>query len=234
MIRKFFRLILLGIILIVLIIIFAPTLIKGAGNALLTSANDSSAQGIAQILPHAQGKGADLQIKLDGLTANSPYYVSLDQGQCSGASLYTVGRIVTDGNGAATTTLPLNDLQNSIQQNLWLNVHRGSDTSGQSVACGQVLSNDNVLSQFGNAPTVTTSSSSLVVNPSISNSSNSTDVPNGVVNTNNPAIDTNAGTDNNPQASLVGRRHSITAFPDTGVAPAKSNFYDNYSFPRKY
>ena len=73
MIRRFFRLLLLCIVTVVLIIFFAPSLIKGAGDALITSIDNSAAQGIAQVIPHDQGNGADLHVKLDGLTANTRF-----------------------------------------------------------------------------------------------------------------------------------------------------------------
>ncbi len=226
MIRRFFRLVLLCVVVVVLIILFAPSLIQGAGNALLSSVNNSAAQGIAQFIPHAQGNGADLQVKLDGLIANSAYYISVDQGRCGGPALFRVGKVVTDGNGSATTTLSLNGLQSALQQNLWLDVHRGTDTSGQSVACGQLLSTESVLAQYGVVPTVTTKSSSP--------SANSTGVPTGVSNTNSPTPNTNSSADNGPLYTHIPGGLHVTDFPDTGVAPAKSNSYDNYRFPRKY
>ncbi len=233
MIRRLFRLLIMAIVVVVLLILFAPTLIRGAGNALISSVNNTSAQGIAQFIPHTQDNGADLQIKLDGLQANTNYYVSLDEGQCGGNSLFHVGKISTDNNGSATAMLSLknvgntfNNLRNAFQQGLWIDVHQGDDISGQSVACGQVLSAGNFLVQSGGSPTPTVATSS--------NSSTSvvipTTVPSGVTNTNTNA--TSSNTSNN--ASPTPSSNSSGGFPNTGVAPASNSTYDNYTYPRKY
>jgi len=220
-IRRFFRLVLLSIVTVVLIIFFAPSLIKGAGNSLITSIDNTAAQGIAQIIPHAQGNGADLQVKLDGLTANTDYYISLDQGQCGGTALFNVGKISTNANGSTTATLSLNDLRNALSQGLWLDVHQGTDASGQSIACGQILSNDSAITQLGSTPTTSTDTSTPIPTTAVSNSYTTTTSP---VN--------NVDTSVSDRAALHG--HGVSSFPDTGVAPATNNSYDNYTFPRKY
>ncbi|GAC1343366.1 MAG: hypothetical protein NVSMB27_03220 [Ktedonobacteraceae bacterium] len=209
---------LLCIVTVVLIIFFAPSLIKGAGNALITSIDNSAAQGVAQLIPHAQGNGADLQVKLDGLAANTNYYVSLDQGQCGGTALFNVGKISTDANGSSTATLSLNDLRNALSQGLWLDVHQGTDASGQSIACGQILSNNSAIAQFGSTPTST-----------------STDTPTPIPTTAVSNIPTTSPV-NSLDTSVSDRAalHGVSSFPATGVAPATNNSYDNYTFPRKY
>lgn len=221
MIRRFFRLLLMIIAVVVLLILFAPTLIRGAGNALINSINNTSAQGIAQVIPHTQDNGADMQIKLDGLHANTNYYVSLDAGRCGGAVLFNVGKISTDSNGSATSMLSLNNigaalnnLRNALQQGIWIDVHQGGDATGQSVACGQVISSGNFLVQSNNSSTPT-------VAP--------TTVPSGVTNTSTTPTSSNA---HNSGSQSQGT-HSSNGFPNTGVAP-DSNSYDNYAYPRKY
>jgi len=198
---------------------------RGAGNAVVTSLNNTAAQGIAQIIPHAQGNGGDLQVKLDGLTANTNYYVSLDQGRCGGTALYNVGKVTADANGSTTATLSLNDIRNALQQGLYLDVHAGTDTTGQSIACGQVLSTDSIISQFtgsGNNSTTPTATT-------VSVTSNATPTsPPITIPTNTSSVDT-SGTD-----SLFLHGRLFGGFPDTGVAPANTNGYDNYTYPRKY
>lgn len=232
MIRRFFRLLLMIIVVVVLLILFAPTLIRGAGNALINSINNTSAQGIAQVIPHTQDNGADMQIKLDGLHANTNYYVSLDAGRCGGTILFNVGKIFTDSNGSATSMFSLNNigdalnnLRNAFQQGVWIDVHQGSDVTGQSVACGQVISNGNFLVRSNNSstPTVATSSNSSIF------VGTPTTVPSGVTNTSTTPTSSNAHNNGSqPQGN-----HSSNGFPNTGVAP-NSNSYDNYTYPRKY
>jgi hypothetical protein len=219
-IRRFFRLLLLCIVTVVLIIFFAPSLIKGAGDALITSIDNSAAQGIAQVIPHDQGNGADLHVKLDGLTANTNYYISLDQGQCGGPALFNVGKISTDANGSSTATLSLNDLRNALSQGLWLDVHQGTDASGQSIACGQILSNNSAIAQFGSTPT-STDTPTPIPTTAVSTISTATTSP---VN----SLDTSVS----DRSALQG--HGVSSFPATGVAPASRNSYDNFTFPRKY
>lgn len=226
MIRRFFRFLLFCVVVIILIILFAPSLLKGAGNAVVTSLGNTAAQGVAQIIPNATGQGADLQVQLSGLTANTNYYVSLDQGQCGGTALFNVGKITTDSGGSTTATLSLNDLRNALQQGLYLDVHAGTDATGQSVACGQVLSTDSIISQFtgssNTTPTPTTVS--VTTNANATPTSPPITVPTAVVNTNT------SNTSDSP--FLHGRLFG--GFPDTGVAPASGSSYDNYTYPRKY
>ncbi|MFL5625451.1 MAG: hypothetical protein ACJ788_07620 [Ktedonobacteraceae bacterium] len=237
MIRRLFRLLIVAIVVVVLLILFAPTLIRGAGNALISSINNTSAQGIAQLIPHTQDNGADLQIKLDGLQANTSYYVSLDEGQCGGNSLFHLGKISTDDHGSATAMLPLknigntfNNLRKAFQQGLWIDVHQGSDVSGHSVACGQVLSAGNFLVQSGGSPTPTVATSSNSSASVVTPASNPTKVPSGVTNTNTNA--TSSNTSNHTSATPP--PNSSGGFPNTGVAPAGNSSYDNYTYPRKY
>ena len=226
MIRRFFRFLAFCLVVIVMIILFAPTLLKGAGNAVLSSLGNASAQGVAQIIPNATGQGTNLQVQLSGLTANTDYYISLDQGQCGGTALVNVGKITTDSSGSSTATLSLSSIGNALQQSLYLDVHQGA-ASGQSVACGQVLSTDSVISQFSGSSTTTPTATtvSTTTNSSVSTPTTSTAaVPTGVSNTDTSSI--------SDSTFLHGRLFG--GFPDTGVAPADSGSYDNYTYPRKY
>jgi len=218
-----FRLVILAILVIIALIIFTPNLVKGAGNAILNSLNSSSAQGIAQIIPHSQGSGADLQVQLSGLTANSNYYVTLDQGQCGGATLYTIGKVSSDSNGSSTALLSFNNLGNALTQGLWLDVHQGGNANGQSVACGQVLNLDAVL---GITPTVTVAPTAIPTTPPTTGTPTPTSSITGTTNSTD-------NTDRNPPL-VGGRGFTSNGFPNTGVAPASSNSYDNATFPRKY
>jgi len=215
-------------VVIILIILFAPSLLRGAGNSVVTSLNNTAAQGIAQIIPHAQGSGADLQVKLDGLTANTNYYVSLDQGQCGGTALFNVGKITSDANGSTTATLSLNDIRNALQQGLYLDVHQGTDTTGQSIACGQVLSTDSIISQFGGSTNNGTTPTATTVAVTANATATPTSPPITIPTSNTSSVDS-SGRDS---SFLHG--HMFGGFPNTGVAPANNSSYDNYTYPRKY
>src|SRR5579872_3720415 len=108
--KRLFQLIFFGIVTIVLVVMFAPSLIRGAGNALLSSANNSAAQGFSSLVPDAQGKGLTLQMNVSSLNPNSDYFVTLDRDECGGQVLANVGKITTDGNGATTANLSVGDL----------------------------------------------------------------------------------------------------------------------------
>ena len=227
-IRRFIRFLFLCIVVVVLIIVFAPSLLRGAGNAVVTSLNNTAAQGIAQIIPHAEGKGADLQVKLDGLTANTSYYVSLDQGQCGGPALFNVGKITANASGSTTATLSLNDIRNAVQQGLYVDVHEGTDTTGQSVACGPVLSTNNIISQFTGSSSNDTTPTATTVAVTSKATATATSPPIIIPTTNTSSVDTS----NTDSLFLHGRL--LGGFPDTGVAPANNSSYDNYTYPRKY
>src|SRR5712692_10246412 len=190
--RTLFRLLVLGAAVVVLFTLLAPSLVKGAGNALLTSINGST-----QILPALQGKSITLQIHLDSLSPNTHYEVSLDRDQCGGLTLLDVGQITTDQNGTASVDFSLASLGDALQHSVWMNIHQGPDVSGQSVACGPVQVNDAILA------TLSTPASS----------NNVTQDP-GALNSRPP--------------------HVLNQMPHTGVAPAQKDWYDNYTFPRKY
>ncbi len=152
--KRLFKLVFFGIVAIVLVIMFAPNLIRGAGSALLSSVNNSAAQGVSSLVPNAQGKGLALQINVSGLNPNADYYVTIDRDECGGQVLANVGKITTDGSGATTATLSVGDLTGIIQNTLYLDVHQGTDANGQSVACGQIQVNGAVASLTGSPTTI--------------------------------------------------------------------------------
>lgn len=212
--KRLFQLVFFGIIAVVLVVMFAPSLIKGAGNALLSSVNNSTAQGFSSLVPDTQGKGLSLQINASGLNPNSEYYVTLDRDECGGQVLANVGKITTDGSGATTASLPVGDLASLIQNTLYLDVHQGADANGQSVACGQVQINGAVASLIGSAtPTGSTTTSTTTTSNSTITSSSAGD---------------------SPVSGFLLHHSPFGGFPNTGVAPARGNSYDNNSFPRKY
>ncbi len=218
MIRLLTRLIGLGIIGLGLFIVLGPGLIKGVGNALISSLNNSTAYGLAQIVPATQGKGSVLHIKLDGLAANTTYDVTLNEDSCGGAVFHNFGKVKSDKNGSILYDFSLADLSTAIQKNLWLVVHKGNNASGPSVACGSVQINDTLLAQLNGA---TPTSAVSTGTPAIDLSPNPASAPTSVAN------DPLAQSNRPPGKSSHG-------FPNTGVASGGSNSYDNYTFPRKY
>ncbi len=217
--KRLFKLVFFGIVAVVLVIMFAPSLIRGAGNALLSSANSSAAQGFSSLVPDTQDKSLTLQINVSGLNPNSDYFVTLDRDECGGQVLANVGKITTDGSGATTANLSVGDLTDLLQHTLYLDVHQGADANGESMACGQVQINGAVTSLLGTPSTISgttsggsTTSSTTTSNATISSSSAGDTSGNGFLLHHSPFGD----------------------FPDTGVAPTGGNNYHNPSFPRKY
>lgn len=212
--KRLFQLVFFGIVAAVLVVMFAPSLIRGAGNALLSSVNNSTAQGFSSLVPDAQGKALTLQINVSGLNPDSDYFVTLDRDECGGQVLANAGKITTDASGATTASLSVGDLAGLIQNTLYLDVHQGADANGQSVACGQVQINGAAASITGSAtPTGNTTTSTTT-------SSNSTI--------------TSSSAGNLPASAFLLHHSPFGGFPNTGVAPARDNSYDNNSFPRKY
>ena len=216
--KRLFQLVFFGIVAVVLVIMFAPSLIRGAGNALLSSVNNSAAQGFSSLVPDAQGKGLTLQINVSSLNPNAEYYVTLDRDECGGQVLANVGKITTDASGATTANLSVGDLTGLLQNTLYLDVHQGADANGQSVACGQVQINGTGVSLTGSAtPTSSTTSSTTT---------NTTTTSNSTI--------TSSSVGDSPADGFLLHHSPFGGFPNTGVAPAKGNGYDNNSFPRKY
>ncbi|MHB8600354.1 MAG: hypothetical protein ACYDER_26540 [Ktedonobacteraceae bacterium] len=210
--KRLFQLVFFGIAAVVVVIMFAPSLIRGAGNALLSSVNNSAAQGFSSLVPDAQGKGLTLQINVSNLNPNSDYFVTLDRDECGGQVLANAGKITTDGSGATTANLSVGDLTGLLQNTLYLDVHQGADANGQSVACGQVQINGAVASLIGSPTTTSTTSTTTSSNSTITSSS----------------------VGDSPGSGFLLHHSPFGGFPNTGVAPDSGNGYDNNSFPRKY
>jgi hypothetical protein len=221
------RLVAVAIALLACIVFFAPSLIRGAGNTLISALNNSTAQGVAQLIPGLQGKSDALQLQISGLLPSTAYYVTLDQGNCPGPALIDLGKVSTDGSGGISSMLTLSQLQSALQgafqgdlqQGLYVDVH-SSDPSGQSVACGKVLSQLSLLVTPTPTPTAApvTPTPTTGVTPTASPTSTPAPTP-------TPATTSNTVT-------LHDRGYS--GFPDTGVSPSGGNSYDNYTYPRKY
>ena len=226
--KRLFQLVFFGIAAVVLVIVFAPSLIKGAGNALLSAANNSAAQGFSSLVPAAQGKGASLQINVSGLSPSSDYYVTLDRDECGGQVLANLGKITTDGSGATTTSLPVTDLGSIVQYTLYLDVHQGNDAGGQSVACGQVQVNNAVAYLAGTPAAVKGTASPTTSIP--------TPTPTPTTATSSTTTTTTGSVGDSPADGFLPIMHHnpFGGFPNTGVAPAQSGGYDNNTYPRKY
>jgi len=203
-IKLLLRLLLIGVVGFFLLVLYRPDFVANAGNALLNG-NNGNVVGSAQLLPNTEGKGSSLQISLQGLTSRLHYVVTLDQGSCGGKVLATIGSVTADGQGNALATIEQANLNAAVTQGVWVNVHQGS-ASGPSVACGRVQTNSATVGQKGTSTSTYIAPIGTSVTP--------------VNNTTNTTL--------SPSTSGVG------GFPQTGVAPAKNDTYNNYTFPRKY
>ena len=204
MFAKIFRLFLILVIVGALIWFLAPRIFDGAANSIIISPG-SQAQGLAQFVPASAGsptsaKG-DLQVNLTGLTPDTTYEVSLDQGQC-GSTHADLGPAKSDANGNFYIELPMNSLD--TQQTWYIDVLQ----QGQSVACGQLETNQDANAQAINAggpnvfgPQPAQAQTDIANSNSVPNSTTSSTLPN---------------------------------LPVTGVNSGGSQQYDNNQYPRKY
>lgn len=138
----------------------SPRLFDQAANSLITSASSvSHAQGLAQFVPANvnQTKKGALQVKIDGLSPNTVYDVTLDQGQC-GANGIDLGTINSDGNGSFDNSFSLANLRQDVTW--FIDIHQ-QNAGGQSVACGQLETNATSGSQVITGPNVFGGSQSL-------------------------------------------------------------------------
>lgn len=191
----------------------APRLFDQAANSLITSANASisQAQGLAQFVPASvnQTKQGNLQVKIDGLTPNTVYDVTLDQGQCGQMSM-DLGTVNSDDNGSFYNEFALSSFKPDATW--FVDIHEQNAT-GQTVACGQLETNSasgaQVISASNGGPNVF--------------GGNSQSVPNdqGQTPTATPTTTTNTPT-------------QPSGLPNTGVDPGNNQQYDNDTYPRKY
>lgn len=205
---KFVRALLVLIIIGVLVWYFAPRLFSDAANSLINSVDSSvaQAQGLAEFVPagvnSSQSSKGDLQINLSGLTPNSKYELTLDQDQC-GSTVKDLGPVNSDTNGGFYIELPLASLD--VKQIWFVDVHE-QDALGQSVACGQLQTNQSSSTQAIDAtqsgPNVFGAQQPLQ----------------------NSQSDTASSTANAKPTHL----------PNTGMDPDNHQQYDNNQYPRKY
>ena len=212
MIKLLLRLVLIGVVGFFILVLYRPDFVAKAGNALLNG-NNGKVVGSAQLLPNTEGKGSSLQVSLQGLTSRVHYVVTLDQGSCGGKVLATVGSITADGQGNALANIEKSNLDATVAQGVWVDVHQNS-ANGPSVACGQVQVNSTVAVQQGNTNNNGTTTNMTPVSASVS-----------------PVNNTSNNTSN---TTLYPINSAVGGFPQTGAAPAKDDSYDNYKFPRKY
>ncbi len=218
MIGRLLRLIGLLVVIGFFIYLFHPDFIRNAGNAFPGSLNHSNAYGSAQLIPDTQGKGNNLQVNLQGLSSNVHYVVALEEGGCGGTVIKSFGGNA-DTHGNANSLISLSDLASAAQQGLWVNVHRDT-ISGPSVACGQVQINKQLVSQA-----VSTAPTSTPI-PVATRVPTTTHAPTSTVTTSDFV--------NDPTTARGTLNRVNAGFPQTGVAPAKSDSYENYTYPRKY
>jgi hypothetical protein len=206
MFRCLFRLILLGVLAIVAIIILAPRFLDQAGNSLLNALNNSAVSGLAQFIPaNFTDKNTHLQISINGLSANGKYDVTLDNTACGNPFIIDLGPVTADSSGNINQVFNLGKFDTG--QTWYVDVHKGSDASGNALACGQLVINatsvaDEVTPIITLSPGITEQTSA----PTIANV------------TPTPTLITTPG----------------VTLPHTGVKPGDNNTYDNYVYPRKF
>ena len=161
------RLLLLGVVVVVLAAMLLPQLLARAGNSLLSNINPSapSLSGLAQFIPaNFLDKNNQLQIFLNGLSANKKYEVTLDPGSCGNSGSVNVGLVSSDGSGNVTTTFSLSPL-NKNSGGWFVDIHTGTGASDPAMVCNQLNTNDssaaadvtNAILQLSPVPTDLTS-----------------------------------------------------------------------------
>lgn len=218
MIKALIRLLTLGIIVLAVLFFLTPRFISGAGNSLVSSTDNSSASGVAQLIPDSQGKHTMLQVKLDGLQPKTRYDITLNEDQCNGPIVNDAGTVTADQNGGSVSQSLVAKLSDSAKHTFWLNIHLGGDASGTTIACGQVQLNDQAFSGIQSPNQADTSSQQA---PTNLQSQQEQSVLESV----------GSGQGSNIPNEL---RNRVLGYPQTGVAPAEKDTYDNYTFPRKY
>jgi hypothetical protein len=194
MVRLFRTLVILAAVFVVLLF-FHPDALVTAGDA-LKAVGSSKASGTAHMLLDQAGKAVNLHVDVQGLTLHLDYIVTLNEGQCDGKVLATLGKVTPDAQGHVQTTLSYKDLS-AVQQSgsVWVNVHQG-DASGPSVVCGQVRLENTASGQ--------------------------------------PQADTSVSGNGKNQSVQGFAPTTVTNLPKTGVAPANTDSYDNYTYPRRH
>ena len=197
------RSILLVAVVILAIFVFAGSLIGKAGNSLLNAFNNSAVSGYAEYVPANSSNQSDsLQVSASNLAHNGAYHITLDGNNCGGSPVIDVGDAVSDSSGNINQAFPVQKFDTS--QIWYIDIHQGTNSSGSTVACGQLVINSNT-SALQSTPFLSMSpaSTSQVVSP--------------------PTI---------PEVTPTATPEM--GFPNTGVRPGDKNHYDNYVYPRKY
>jgi hypothetical protein len=217
-----FRLLLVIFAVFVLLMIIRPQYVANAGTALLSPTSDSGSSGMVQVVPLDTGQsGTTFQINLPALVANFRYTITLDEGKCGGKVLKEISGVhgvQTDGNGTLNKSITIDDLNAAVTDGVYLDVHQG-DSSGTTVACGQIKLNSGIATQMASdqTPTPVFNLNSLAVTPTVNTSyTGGTAVATSAANATPTAVSTTPG------------------LPATGVNPGTSSNYDNYKYPRKY
>lgn len=238
MLRFMLRAVLVVAVVVFFLFLIRPAFIFNAGNTFLNSVGSSTAYGSAQVVPDTQGNGGNLQINLQGLTSRFSYVITLDQGQCGGPILKTFSNVVSDNNGNISNTFSLADIKSATQPGVWINVHTGNSPQGPSVACGQVQTNNSLLTQ-GNSSTITAYNNTDSVSTVTVGSTypTPTPVPTSAP-TPTPTLAPSTGTFGDSfdfrNSSMYGSTQP-GGFPQTGVAPPQGgNSYSNYTYPMKH
>ena len=212
MIRLLSRLLFLGVLVVLVLALFAPKYLEQAGNSLITAFNNSAATGLAQYIPsNVADKDNHLQVSVQGLSPNTKYEVTLDADNCNGSPMKDVGPVTSDGSGSVTAEFTLASLDTN---RVWfVDIHQGPTSSGTTVACGRLEINKDSASQVSTPTTLDTNGDTFT----LSLGSNTT---------------TGSGS---AQAPSTGSTPTTPkGFPQTGVNPGGKNSYKNTTYPRKF
>jgi hypothetical protein len=165
--RRLFRLLVFGAVIFAILALLLPQFLARAGNTLFNNNNSSAnpVSGLAQFIPaNFLDKNNQLQIFLNGLSANKKYEVTLDPGTCGNSGSVNVGLVTSDGSGNVTTTFSLSPLiKNS--GGWFVDIHTGTSASDPAMVCNQLNTNDssaaadatNTILQLSPVPTDLTS-----------------------------------------------------------------------------
>ena len=221
MIRALFRLLFLGVVVVIVLALFAPRYLEQAGNSLISAFNNSAATGLAQYIPaNVNDSNSHLQLSIQGLPVNTKYEVTLDPGKCNGSPNQDIGPITSNANGSVAGEFKFGTLNTA--QTWFVDLHQGPTASGTTVACGQLEINKDSASQSNDTTTLSTNGDTFSV--SLNPNSNSSGQQTG----------SNTDDENNEPPTTSSTPTTPKGFPNTGVNPGGKNSYDNTTYPRKF
>ena len=215
---RLLRLLLTLAVVVVLLWFLAPRVFTGAANSLINS-SVSQVQGLASFVPAGvsslNATKGELQVNLTGLTPTTAYELALDRDQCGGSST-DLGSAQSDASGNLYIELPLTSLD--TKQTWYIDVLQ----QGQSVACGQLQTNQEADAQVVDASQAGPNVFGPQPAPSVQ-----------------PTQDTQSqGSTPTPGASSPNSNSSASTalpnMPTTGASPGSKQQYDNNQYPRKY